>query len=345
MVELLDDLAAMRSLDRSNTAEQVRSFIPNLIEATSFKAPSTISPERVCLSGIGGSAMAADVLGDLLFSTSPVTIFINRGVALPHWMGKRDMSVITSYSGNTQEALDVLKNSRQTGSGVCCITCGGNMLDICQKESIPHIRVPGGMQPRAALGYLLGAAASALESMGAGKPASDLRTAANNSLSSVQRLGPATPTEKNVAKKLAVTLQHEIPIIYAPRNIRSVAVRWQNQINENSKMLAFAGEVPEMNHNQLVGWIQGDKCPSCRPVFLLPSMMDPTVEKMTMVTIQMFSEKGLDPLVVPLHGNTPAENLISGIMLGDNISYYLAMLKGVDPGPVPIIQEFKSRIA
>ncbi|OPY31073.1 MAG: Bifunctional phosphoglucose/phosphomannose isomerase [Methanomassiliicoccales archaeon PtaU1.Bin124] len=342
---MLDDPKVIASADPTRMGDQVKTFIPNLIEATSFKGPITSTPNRICLSGIGGSAMASDFLSDLLYGVSPVALYVNRGVTLPHWVGKDDVSIITSYSGNTQEALDVLQSSQKVGCKICCITCGGNMLDICERESLPHIKVPGGMQPRAALGYLLGAAAAALEGMGAGRPASELRAAAKNSITAAERMGPASPTEKNVAKKLASMMTQNIPIIYAPRNIRSVAVRWQNQINENSKMLAFSGEVPEMNHNQLVGWLQGDKCSSCRPVFLIPSIMDPTVEKMTMVTIQMFNDRGLDPLVVPLHGNTPAENLISGIILGDYLSYYLAILRGADPGPVPAIQEFKKRIA
>ena len=345
MVHILDDLQTIRSIDASRTMDQVKAFVGNLKDAVDYPSPWKEAPKQICLSGIGGSAMAADILADMLFSESSVPIHVNRAVELPRWMGKGDMSIVTSYSGNTQEALDVLVSGRKAGCGVCCITSGGKMLEICEKDGLPHIKVPGGMQPRAALGYLLGAASAVLESMGAGRPATHFREAAANSVSSLSRMAPELPTEKNLAKKLALELEQKTPIIYAPRNIRSVAVRWQNQINENAKMVAFAGEVPEMNHNQMVGWLQGEKCNACRPVFLLPSLMNPTVEKMAMVTIQMFTERGMDPLVVPLHGNTPAENLLSGVILGDHISYYLAILKGVDPGPVPVIQEFKGRIA
>lgn len=345
MVHILDDLQTIRSIDASHTMDQMRAFVGNLSEAVNYLAPWKETPNQVCLSGIGGSAMAADILADLLFAESSVPVHVNRSVTLPRWMGKGDMSIVTSYSGNTQEALDVLVSGRKAGCGVCCITSGGKMLDMCQKDGLPHVKVPSGMQPRAALGYLLGAASAVLEAMGAGKPATEFRHAAANSASSAQRMGLEQPVEKNLAKKLALQLGDKTPILYAPRSVRSVAVRWQNQINENSKAVAFAGEVPEMNHNQMVGWLQGEKCTTCKPVFLLPSVMDPTVEKMTMVTIQMFTEHELDPLVIPLHGNTMAENLLSGIILGDHVSYYLAILKGVDPGPVPIIQEFKTRIA
>ncbi|MCE5295863.1 MAG: bifunctional phosphoglucose/phosphomannose isomerase [Euryarchaeota archaeon] len=341
----LDDKDNIQRIDVSNTSSQIADFASNLLEATRYEAPDIERPRSVCMSGIGGSAMAADILQDYLAPVSKLMVAINRNVALPAWINSDSLSIITSYSGNTQEALDVLDHSVKAGCEICCITSGGKLLERCVSNGIPHVKVPGGIQPRAALGYLLGAASAVLEKIGAGTPATDFGKAAQNSLSASERMSPKNPTESNIAKKLALRMEDMLPAIYAPKNIRSVAVRWQNQINENSKMVAFSGEVPEMNHNQMVGWLQGSGCAPCRPLFLLPSMMDPTIERMTMVTIQMFTEAKLEPMVVPLHGNTHAENLVSGVMLGDNVSYYLAILKGCDPGPVPVIQDFKSRIA
>ncbi|QLH75480.1 MAG: bifunctional phosphoglucose/phosphomannose isomerase [Methanomassiliicoccales archaeon] len=341
----LDDIEQMRLIDASGSAEQIAGFISNLVEASGYDIPRLRGASSVCMSGIGGSAMAAEVLHDYLISRSKIPVFINRNVDLPKWAGVDTLSLITSYSGNTQEALDVLGRSIEAGCIVCCITSGGKLLERAISAGVPHVKVPEGVQPRAALGYLLGSASSILESVGADSPVKDIRQAAENTRSSVERMSPTSPTEKNLAKKLAKRIFGSVPVIYAPKNIRSVAIRWQNQINENSKMVAFSGEIPEMNHNQMVGWLQGSKCMTCKPIFILPSKMDPTIEKMTMVTIQMFTESGLDPLVIPLHGMTHAENLIAGIVLGDHVSYYLAILNGVDPGPVPVIQEFKARIA
>ncbi|MFA5312101.1 MAG: bifunctional phosphoglucose/phosphomannose isomerase [Methanomassiliicoccales archaeon] len=341
----LDDKDDIQRIDVSNTSSQIADFASNLLESTRYEALGIERPSSVCMSGIGGSAMAADILQDYLTPVSKLPVAINRNVTLPAWTDPNSLSIITSYSGNTQEALDVLEDSIRTGCRICCITSGGKLLERCVSNGIPHVKVPGGIQPRAALGYLLGAASAVLESIGAGTPATDFGKAAQNSFSAAERMSPETPTIGNLAKKLALMMEGTVPAIYGPKSIRSVAVRWQNQSNENSKMVAFSGEVPEMNHNQMVGWLQGSGCAPCRPVFLLPSRMDTTIEKMTMVTIQMFTEAGLEPMVVPLHGNTHAENLVSGILLGDYVSYYLALLKGCDPGPVPVIQEFKSRIA
>jgi glucose/mannose-6-phosphate isomerase len=341
----LDVNEIIQRIDASNTASQLAGFISNLLEATRYNVSYLDRPSSICMSGIGGSAMAADILLDYLTPVSKFPVFINRNVMLPKWADSTSLSIITSYSGNTQEALDVLDHSIKRGCHICCITSGGKMLERCLAEGVPHVAVPGGIQPRAALGFLLGAASAVLESIGAGTPASDFRKAAERSRGMADSVSPRIPSESNVAKKIALNIEGTVPAIYAPKNVRSVAVRWQNQINENAKMVAFSGEVPEMNHNQMVGWLQGTSCAPCRPIFLLPTKMDPTIEKMVKVTIQMFNEADLQPLVVPLYGNTHAENLVSGIVLGDNVSYYLAILKGFDPGPVPVIQEFKHRVA
>ena len=341
----LDDVEAMRRLDASRLMSQIGEFIEHLETAAKSKAERLSLPASICLSGIGGSAIAADILYDYLLTRSPVPVVVNRDVTLPNWLDGTGLSIITSYSGNTKEALEILEQSIQQGCPTYCITSGGKLLKRAEEHDIPCLVVPSGLQPRAALGYLLGGAAAVLQSVDIAEPANDFLAAAINSKAAIARLAPSSPIERNVAKKYALALKDSLPIIYAPRNVRSLAVRWQNQINENAKMLAFAGEVPEMNHNQMVGWLQGSRCPGALPVFLLPSQMEPLVERMVLVTIQMLTESKFDPLVIPLHGNNQAENLLSGIILGDHVSYYLAMLNGQEPSAVPVIQSFKERIA
>jgi glucose/mannose-6-phosphate isomerase len=195
------------------------------------------------------------------------------------------------------------------------------------------------------MGYLLGALALVLQKAGLCKPHRDLMAAAPRLRSYLATLSPDVPATQNQAKKLALAMRGQVTAIYSPRQVRSVAIRWQNQFNENSKVVAFSGEMPEMNHNQLVGWLEGGKNCSCRPVFLLASDTHPTVRKMTEVTLQMFNERDLDPIMVVLPGEGILDNVLQGISLGDMVSYYLAILKGVDPAPVAVIKEFKERIS
>jgi glucose/mannose-6-phosphate isomerase len=249
----LDDVEAMRKLDASKLISQIGDFLDHLETATRSKTERLSLPASVCLSGIGGSAIAADVLYDYLVTRSPVPVLVNRDVNLPNWLDGTGLSIITSYSGNTQEALEIFEQSIIQGCPTYCITSGGKLLKRADENGIPCLVIPSGLQPRAALGHLLGGAAAVLQSVDIAEPANDLLNAAINSRAAVARLAPSSPIERNVAKKYAQVLKDSLPVIYAPRNVRSLAVRWQNQINENAKMLAFSGEVPEMNHNQMVG--------------------------------------------------------------------------------------------
>jgi glucose/mannose-6-phosphate isomerase len=288
--------------------------------------------------------MCGDVIKDYLSPVYPHQINVVRGVKLPRWVSTTTLIVVISYSGNTREALDMYGDARARGLKVVCVSSGGQLISKASKDQVPFIMVPEGIQPRAALGYLLGAVAVILESVGSYAPLDEIRDVIPWGKGMQERLKPQIPTSNNPAKKIAEAIQDTVPVIYVPESIRSVGTRWQNQMNENAKMVAFCGEIPEMNHNQLVGWLSGSDVRRCRPVFILPKEMEPTIKKMVTVTIQMFNERGLDPVLVQLDGNTLLENIVSGLIMGDMVSYYLAGLKGVDPMPVDVIVEFKKRI-
>lgn len=219
------------------------------------------------------------------------------------------------------------------------------MEKLAVANSQPLIKVPAGNQPRASLGYLLGSISLILRSAGLGGFHERLMSSVPSLRQYAASLSPSVPSEDNQAKRLASAMCRSVMCVYSPRAVRSVALRWQNQINENAKAVAFSGEVPEMDHNQLVGWLEGGPGCRCRPVMLVPAEMRPTVRRMTMVTLQMLNERGLDPVHVQLPGDELLDNVLQGIMLGDMISYYMAMLKGIDPAPVAPIKEFKRRIS
>ena len=344
MVEKLDDVQGYSGWDRLDMLHLMDSFIGHIREAIGFKIEPLAGVNSICLCGIGGSAMCGDILIDYLGPICDKQITVVRSVTLPRWVNRGTLIVVISYSGNTKEALDIFQDSTSKGLQTVCITSGGELLRRAKEKNVPFILVPPGIQPRAALGYLLGSAAVVLQSAGACDPVSALREVIPFAMAAREKLVPTSPTSANPAKKIALALENHVPAVYAPRSVRSVAIRWQNQINENAKMVAFSGEIPEMNHNQMVGWLSGYSGCKCKPVFIVPSALEPTVKKMTMVTIQMFNERGMEPIVVQLEGTTLVENLIYGLIQGDLISYYLARLRGLDPTPVDVIGEFKQRI-
>lgn len=344
MVEKLDDLQSYSGWDRLDMLSQVDSFARQIKEAIGYRVEPLPDVSSICLCGIGGSAMCGDVLLDYLAPDCDKIISVVRDVSLPKWVNDGTLVVVISYSGNTKEALDIFQDSISRGLKTVCVSSGGELIKrACEKE-VPHILVPAGKQPRAALGYLLGSVAVILESAGAGSPVGALSEVISFAMSVQEKLAPSVPVSTNASKKIALALDGHVPVVYCPKPIRSVGVRWQNQISENAKMVAFTAEIPEMNHNQMVGWLSGFSVHKCKPVFIIPSSLEGTVKKMTSVTIQMFNERGMDPIIIQLEGKTAMENIIYGLILGDMVSYYLARLRGVDPTPVDVIGEFKMRI-
>lgn len=344
MLPGLDDEDGMRALDPSDVMSQLTSFPDQLEWSREMRLPDLRQVRDVVICGMGGSAIAGDVINDLLAPVCRSPIAISRHVSLPAFADRDTLAVVISYSGNTAESIDLFHDALARECQLVTVTSGGHLERLASEHHAPLLKVPGGNQPRASLGYLLGAVALTMQTVGLCRPHQDLLDASPRLRSYLKDISPKVPASRNQAKKLASALHHGVPVFYSPRHIRSVALRWQNQFNENAKAVAFSGEIPEMDHNQIVGWCEGGRGCQCRPIFLLPADMPPTVRRMTEVTLQMFNERGLDPVLVQLPGQGTVDNILQGIALGDMVSYYLAMLKGVDPAPVAPIKEFKERI-
>ena len=345
MVERLDDIVGMRSQDPSDLLGQLTEFPDQLEWSSGVKFPTIEGARNVVVCGIGGSAIAGDVLVDLLAPVISVPLFVSRDVMLPGFAGKDTLAIVVSYSGNTAESLDQYEDAMRRGCRIAAITSGGKLEELAIANSRPMIKLPAGNQPRASMGYLLGSLALVMQRAGFGRLHDELLAAAPVLRSYLDDLSPGVPSSTNQAKRLALAMRGSVPAIYAPRPVRSVALRWQGQFNENAKMVSFSGEIPEMDHNQLVGWLEGGTGCHCRPVMLMPAEMRLTVRRMAEVTLQMLNERGLDPVFVALPGNDLMSNVLQGIALGDMASYYTAILKGVDPAPVTPIKEFKARIS
>ncbi len=345
MAERLDNISGMRSLDPSDLLAQLTAF-PDQLEWSRGKAlPDLKGAGNVVICGVGGSAIAGDVLIDLLSPSIGIPLAVSRDVVLPGYAGRDTLVIVASYSGNTAESLDQYHDAMGRGCRIAVVTSGGKLKDMALNNSQPLIELPAGNQPRASLGYLLGSLALVLQKAGLATLHDSLLASVPSLRSAFAAMVPGVPAARNQAKRIARAISGRVPAIYAPRTVRSVALRWQNQVNENAKMVAFSGEIPEMDHNQLVGWLEGGIGCQCRPVVLMPAEMRPTVKRMTEVTLQMLNERGLDPVLVTLPGDDLLSNVLHGMVLGDMTSYYLAMLKGVDPAPVAPIKEFKARIS
>lgn len=340
----LDDLARVRAVDKASMIDQIMGLPDQVEEALSWNVDLDLSPENVCICGMGGSAVGGDVLADYAANCSEKQLTVVRGGDLPKWVGPHTLVLMVSYSGNTWEVLDLYRKAKERGLSIIAVTAGGELMRWCQRDQLPFIKIPSGLQPRAALGYLLGASALVAEAGGVAPAVHDLKRA-NLAMSDLkENLSVGVPTDVNMAKRLALKLQAKVPVIYAPRTIKTVSYRWQTQINENAKMLAFSGEFPELNHNQLVGWVEDERRKDFVPVFLRTMASPGSLGEKMSTSVQLIKENRNVPVEVELSGRTTLETSLMGIMLGDFVSFYLAILKGVDPSPVSPIQELKRRM-
>ena len=329
-------------MDQENMAEQIGSFVEQLDLSTSAPLELSFECRRVVICGMGGSAISGDILADFSYASSELPVSVVRGVQMPSWAGDDSLVLITSYSGDTKETLELYAQAREAGCSIIGISSGGALEEACNEDGLMHVKLPVGIPPRSALGHLLGCQGNILESLGV----SPCRSAIREALPALReaRDSMSSDGDDNPARILALRLKDRIPVVYSYPYMTSSALRWKNQFNENSKMIAFHGTIPEFNHNEIEGWMQGGNDKPCIPVFLYDTDPPEMLRHMMNASLETMREKGLDVEVVEISGGDILEKNLKSIMYGDYTSLYLAYLNSVDPSPVKSISSLKDRI-
>lgn len=299
------------------------------------------------LCGMGGSAISGDVVSAYLTRDISVPFFTVRNYHLPGWVNERTLLYPVSYSGNTEETLSCLEEGIRKGAGIIGISSGGKVLEICRENDLDHIRIPPGWPPRTAVGYLVTPVLRSLELLGLSGPTTgaikeeivplleDLRD------SFLSESGG----EKNELAIIAGNLEKCTLMIYAPPELGTAARRWMCQVNENSKVLAHWGEIPEMNHNELVGWGDDALFNDFLAVFLVHKNINPRIKKRIEITSGLIEKRGVPAVVLKVPGETAGEALIAALYMGDILSLKLAGVREIDPTPVKMIDHLKGRLA
>jgi glucose/mannose-6-phosphate isomerase len=291
----------------------------------------------VVICGMGGSAIGADLAGAAIGSRATAPITTIRGYELPAWVGPDTLVVCASYSGNTEETLACFEQAGSAGAPRVAVTIGGKLAEAARAAGdVPVIGVPAGMQPRAAVVYMT---VTALECAALAGAAPSLRSEIQEAASVAGRLAAA----HGQAQELAQALHGRIPVIYGGRTSAAVARRWRSQFNENSKLPAFYGDLPEAHHNEVVGWHYADDA-----LFGIVLETKEEHERMARrfdVTADVMKAAGLRALRVEGRGESATAQVMSLVLLGDLASVYLAVLRGIDPTPVEEIEGLKSRLA
>jgi glucose/mannose-6-phosphate isomerase len=310
-----------------------------LIIGQSFRFHTPIQAfQQVVLTGLGGSGIGGTIVQDYVNGAMTIPFIVNKDYSLPAFVGKNTLVIASSYSGNTEETIQAMKEALKKKATVVCITSGGTIANMCKKKNLDCILLPAGMPPRSCLGYSLTQVLFILAHFGLIKQDFQKEIAA-----SVKLLKKESKSIQQQAKQLAKKLHGKTPILYAASGFEGVAVRFRQQINENAKMLAWHHVIPEMNHNELVGWRDKDKS---KIVVFLRNEQDYSRTQLRMEINKKIIKK-YTPHITELwtKGKSYLERVFYMVHLTDWVSIDLAVLHGVDDTEVKVIDYLKESLA
>ncbi len=291
-----------------------------------------LAPTGVVFAGMGGSAMGGELLRGLLADTCPVPITRVRGFRIPKWAGPGTLVTCVSYSGSTAETLSCAEQARDQGAAVLAVTSGGRLARMAAESSFHLAQIPGGLPPRAALGFLFGALCGALSGCDL-VPDGAVDQAAQGSES----------VDRDKASRIAARLADTIPVIYGAGPLGAVAYRWKTQFNENAKIHAFSHAIPELEHNEIEAWGASPTTPFSM-IVLREGSESPEATRETDAFVSIASKGAAVSVDIHAEGESPFERAFNMVTFGDWVSYYVALARGVDPMPIPAIQQLKSML-
>ena len=351
----LDNGASYQSLDPNGMLDFAVELPSQVEEAARigrrFSPPGSLwNPSEVVIAGMGGSAVAGDFLARLLEDRAPVPVLVCRNYQIPRFVGPRTLFIASSHSGNTEETLSAVARAKRRRARIVGIATHGKLAEFARRNRMPLLEIPQTdppMPPRAALGYSLIPLVVFLGSVnlypGA---ASQLREVPPLLRRLRDQVGPEVPRRRNRAKTLATQLYGKLPWVQGTAGIMSAAAyRWRCQFNENSKVLAYSSEYPELNHNEVVGWeLPRARAQEVRAIVLHRSPEPRRIRARLDITQEMIGRK-TRVHAVEAEGRSALAQLMWTVYLGDFVSLYLAFLNRVDPSSIAAIDELKSRLA
>lgn len=347
----LDDPTALRAADPADmlgTVARLGSHVRHSYDVGrgAPRVPDLDGVTSVVFCGMGGSAVAGDVLKQAFRDRLPVPVDVNRSGLLPAFAGPHTLVVVSSYSGNTSETLSAYREAVERGCRVLAITSGGELERSCAERGLPIVPVPGGGQPRAALGHLSFAMLGALETAGLlPRLASDVEATVASLERVAADLGPDVPTSANEAKQVAEWIGERVPVVWGADGIAAVAaMRWKTQLNENGKVPAWHAAMSELDHNEVVGWLApyGERHAI---VTLRHDDEDDEIAARFPLSVDIVRDAGVEVREVAVRGEPPLATLFALVAIGDFTSCFVGLRRGEDPTPVVVIEGLKAALA
>lgn len=304
------------------------------VEQQSFQA------ENIVYAGMGGSALAAQM--SLTWPGYDRPFDIVRGYDIPQYVSDKTYFIAASYSGNTEETLSAIAQAAEKGARIVVITSGGKLADVAREKNYPLTLLPGGLQPRHAVFYNFKALTTLLSKAGLlTKDASELYSAAQFLQERVKAWLPTLPAKENRAKQIALECIGKSVVVYGGPKMFPAAYKWKISFNENAKHIAWCGQYSEFNHNEFLGWTKQPVNKPYAVIDLRSKLEHERIQKRFEVTERLLSGMRPAPIVVQAEGETILEQLLWTTMLGDFVTIYTALLNGINPTPVDLIEKFK----
>mgnify|MGYP004417260781 CR=1 FL=1 len=349
MTDILDNLSVVAQKDPADALGvaasqfQQASFNSQVINAENDGREIT----AVVVTGMGGSALAALLAKVLLQPELLISFDVSREYDLPNYVNKQTLVIASSYSGNTEETVSSLQQARERGAQIGVVASGGKLIDIATQNGIAYTTIPAGIQPRMGVIYNLRGLLTLLVTFGVIRASwLDELSALSDWLETESAGWKADiPTAQNGAKQLALETIGKSPVFYGSPLTAPLAYKWKISWNENGKNVAFWNQYPEFNHNEFLGWYSH---PIEKPfaIFDIKSSFDkPRVAQRMELSDRLLSGRRPHAQDITLKGDSLLAQFLWGSILADFASIYVAILNGVDPTPVELIEKLKQELA
>lgn len=341
---MLDDLKMIHERDAQDALGVAEKQWQQLGHTFDVRLPQFGEINNVVFTGMGGSGWPALYLKSWPGTALPLEVISN--YTLPNYVNEKTLVIACSYSGNTEETLSALDEAGQTNAQRVVLTSGGKLADKAKELNLPLYLIPGGIQPRMSSFYFLAALLQLLEPLGIVPAGSTRELAEAGEWLKNQTAGwrPDVPTKDNTAKQLAQELMGKSVVVYSGPKLFPVANKWKICCNENAKNVAWVNQYPEFNHNEFIGWTSHPVEKPYAVVEIRSNLEHERVQKRFVVTERLLSGKRPAPEVVVPQGETLIQQMLWASNFGDFTTLYLALLNGVNPTPVDLVERFKAEL-
>lgn len=344
---MLDDQNVIDQRDPSGSLKEIASLPMQMRFEPVVIGQPVGGVDNVVLAGMGGSALAADIVRTLLVEGLTIPLEVVKGYDLPGYVNNKTLVIAISHSGNTEETLGCYEQAKEQGCIVAAMATGGKLYDRAESDGVVRAKIPVGVQPRMLVVYHLRTLLKLLHEFQVidGGLFDEVSSAADWLDSEIKQWTADVPTEHNYAKQLATEAAGKTAVFYGGQLTAPLAYKWKISWNESSKNVAFWNQYPEFNHNEFMGWVSHPVEKPFAIFDLVSSFERPRIIERMALSDRLLSGKRPKATTIQLEGETPVQQMLWGMALADMTSIYLGILNNVDPAPVELIERFKKELS